>query len=702
MPQLKNTYLQKNFLSLLYLSSLIGITFTPMIIYLLIIIGGSLLTTTVLNISALHIINYSCIISLLFLLQALFLFTKTKIHQLLIPIIFGTLFTLLFAFYGLNVGSNSFFASNTTHKMLVNNSGEIFELLNFFTDNTFFKIVLIALFIFLFFLIWKLFFYIGKEICVVMNKISENNNGIGLIFLSIFSYLPILFIQSFLTRFPWLLKNRLNVEPTTAIELSLSFVGIGILSTFFFARKNTQKSIKSTKPKLLFAGISLIIMSMSTLYLSKTQVETKEFIGIWGWGLDPFLSYNSEEILFLNEHAKHRAQKELSELDELKKFKTEINSEVEKPNVFVILVDALRADHMSTYNYNRKTTPFLDSLYKEGSLFKIDKGVSTCSDSVCGILSLLSSKSWKNLTRSNFFVHDYLKELGYKINFVVSGVHKGFGGLYEAYNSNIDYYFGEVDKEFGLTDDRRLLKGLENLDGNDGTPDFSYIHLMSTHSAGKILPNYTKNAFKNGKGITDAEQIVINTYDSRVAQADMIISEIFTMLEEKNYLSNSIIIITADHGEDIKSCVGKKVHGCMGHGRTLGYGETNIPILIYDKRGIPIKNQEFGTLVDIGPTIIKMIDNNLPIPPFWEGRSLTSNPIEAITYHEVHHRPDQWKGLVWRTDEAIFKYIVNKPQSLEMLYDISKDPLEANNLIQEIDTDTKEFLQQKFNENWPE
>src|ERR1035437_1364152 len=41
-----------------------------------------------------------------------------------------------------------------------------------------------------------------------------------------------------------------------------------------------------------------------------------------------------------------------------------------KPNIVLINIDSLRADHMGIYGYNKETTPFLDSLFKQGSVFE--------------------------------------------------------------------------------------------------------------------------------------------------------------------------------------------------------------------------------------------------------------------------------------------------------------------------------------------
>jgi len=65
----------------------------------------------------------------------------------------------------------------------------------------------------------------------------------------------------------------------------------------------------------------------------------------------------------------------------------------ERRNVILIVVDSLRADHMSLYGYERPTTPFLDRLRDEGRLRSVPHALATCPESSRGISSLLTSKT---------------------------------------------------------------------------------------------------------------------------------------------------------------------------------------------------------------------------------------------------------------------------------------------------------------------
>lgn len=93
----------------------------------------------------------------------------------------------------------------------------------------------------------------------------------------------------------------------------------------------------------------------------------------------------------------------------------------EKRNVVLITVDALRADHMQIYGYERPTTPFLSRLFEAGYLRKVKIATSSCIDTNCGILSTLSSKTVKYQVPRSFKLHDVLYDQGYKVYFLLSG-----------------------------------------------------------------------------------------------------------------------------------------------------------------------------------------------------------------------------------------------------------------------------------------
>lgn len=147
----------------------------------------------------------------------------------------------------------------------------------------------------------------------------------------------------------------------------------------------------------------------------------------------------------------------------------------EKKNVIIIIVDALRADHTQVYGYQRPTTPFLKSLYETGNLRKVAFATSTCSESNCGILSTLSSKTSRGLIPEDFKLPDLLHDQGYKTYFILSGTHDWYE-LKQSYGSGITLYFdGSSSKKYSsMTDDRLIFEASEQVPQFDGTPAFFY------------------------------------------------------------------------------------------------------------------------------------------------------------------------------------------------------------------------------------
>jgi glucan phosphoethanolaminetransferase (alkaline phosphatase superfamily) len=126
-------------------------------------------------------------------------------------------------------------------------------------------------------------------------------------------------------------------------------------------------------------------------------------------------------------------------------------------------VDALRADELSLYGYSRKTSPFLQQLYDEKKLQKIDYAFSTSSASFPGILSILRSKPAYNLAYQNYSLSEVLKDQGYQVNYILSGDHANWYDMQYFYGKDIDLYFDGRYSEKYVCDDNLLFEGLNKV-----------------------------------------------------------------------------------------------------------------------------------------------------------------------------------------------------------------------------------------------
>ncbi|MFC1617207.1 sulfatase-like hydrolase/transferase [Candidatus Margulisiibacteriota bacterium] len=361
---------------------------------------------------------------------------------------------------------------------------------------------------------------------------------------------------------------------------------------------------------------------------------------------------------------------------------------VSKKSVILIVVDALRADHMGIYGYSRNTTPFLTKLSKENKLNKINIAFSASSSSFAGILSILNAKEWNSIRLNNLSVIDIMKNLGYSTNLILSGDFKNFYNLKLFLGNNISYFYdGTYSKKHPINSDKAIFEGLENIPKNTDQPAFMYFHLMSVHSGGTVFKEFHKyTPFKSHPFNSKKERAkkYVNNYDNGILQADSFINKIFSQLEQKGYLKNSIVIITSDHGEFL----GK--NNTYGHTQYIYNDVIQIPLIFFGiKNSIP-HNLPYATQADIMPTVLDYLA--LPIPKSWEGKSL----LEAVTKKESYHEEiDNYYSVIEHKNNHFLKYIYDKKKGEEEIYDLNKDLKETNNLIKYYDREILKNLRNK-------
>ncbi len=363
------------------------------------------------------------------------------------------------------------------------------------------------------------------------------------------------------------------------------------------------------------------------------------------------------------------------------------NQRLEKKNVVLIIADSLRADHMQVYGYERPTTPFLNSLYEAGSLKRVNQALSTCAETVCGVMSVLSSKDSTKLFQGNFTLHDVLHDMGYSTYFILSGAHDWYG-LREYYGEDIDLYFdGASSKSYSLNDDNTLFEGLEKVPDYAENAAFFYFHVMSPHHLGTKYPQYCRY-LPAEKKIEPAAMMtgsyafgeLVDNYDDRVTQTDGVIQRLFDTLRRKGYLKDSIVVITGDHGDGLGE------HGHVGHTLYAYQEQISIPFLIYDEDGRNYVNLEAANQIDIAPTILDRL--GLVIPSCWEGTSILSHKPVEYSYHVSSGSRVGFSGyrcyvVIYRTGKEEYKYIRSMKTREEELFELISDPLEQRDLSKE-------------------
>jgi glucan phosphoethanolaminetransferase (alkaline phosphatase superfamily) len=354
----------------------------------------------------------------------------------------------------------------------------------------------------------------------------------------------------------------------------------------------------------------------------------------------------------------------------------------ERKNVVLIVVDALRPDHMGIYGYRRETTPHLARLERAGMLRKSTSMRASCANSFCGLLSISTSKSLHQFSEGAITLQEVLKRHRYRIHMILSGNHAMFYGLRKAYGPVDSYFDGHERRSLEyVNDDRLVLERVAGLPAWDGEPVMIQFHLMSAHPLGTRhgagatyapAANYALPVNRDPAPSREPSERAINYYDNGVLQADAMIGGILEALARKGYLENTVVAITADHGEALGE------HGLFLHANSVREEVLRIPfvLLSYGYRAPALEPHALASQIDIAPTLLAEL--GMPRPQTWKGAPLHGSLSRDFLYFQ-----ESWEAGLYdaRDDGSLWKYWTNLKTGEEFAFNLSVDPRERRNAI---------------------
>ena len=431
-------------------------------------------------------------------------------------------------------------------------------------------------------------------------------------------------------------------------------------------------------------------------------------------------------------------------------------------NVIIILLDAVRPDHLGCYGYKRQTSPNIDGLSADGVVFENAFAQSSrTNESVPSLFSSTypSTHKVKTLTSAlpkNLLILPHIfKSNGYKTSvFSANGlVSPTFG-----YKRGVDDFFGYETNIITRTILSHLLstffvkvpllgrisynflrfshslfpsksslnsqkpdyitqKVISWISDNQDNPFFLYVHYMGGHSPynppgpydrlfdpnypSKPITSYPQNLgmflpFIEGKSLPQRElENMIAQYDGEIFYHDKNLGFLFNHLKKLNLDNKTIIVVTADHGEEFYE------HNGWAHGNSLFDEVIQVPLIFYCPRlmtkGKRIK--ELAGLVDVFPTLLSLcgIYGNLNLPYKIEGIDLSPALLSTnlkytkeFIFSEVSHGGHSAKCIRTKNFKAIKIRFGRKMKHL--LFNLVSDPYEMNNIYdEEVQIGTKLF-----------
>lgn len=384
-------------------------------------------------------------------------------------------------------------------------------------------------------------------------------------------------------------------------------------------------------------------------------------------------------------------------------------------NVIVITVDCARPDRMGFYGYERDTTMFLDPLAEQGAIFT--NAFSQAAWTGPGVLSTLTGlyppshgviASGHSIPKVVSTLQDEFRERGYSVpNLSYLTIDLNFKNLGAQDVPEIDPT---------KTDEISALTGW--IDNHHREPFFIWYHYRHLHlpytpaEQHKVFPPLNDPAASAPSVVTDyvEKEVIIPwgqvefpddakpwidaLYDAQMRQFDHAFEAVRYRLALHHLQRNTLIVITADHGEELLE------HGYIGHAstavRSRHFDEhLRIPLLFYGPRVVP-PGKVLDTpaqQVDIAPTILDLM--GWDIPDIMQGRSLVpaimGEPMESVPlfaesieggYQSKENMRNIWVRSI-RTEE--WKLIVRfEPQGdTYELFDLVNDPGETRNVFEE-------------------
>ena len=368
------------------------------------------------------------------------------------------------------------------------------------------------------------------------------------------------------------------------------------------------------------------------------------------------------------------------------------NTPAGPPNVLLISLDALRADHLTSYGYGRDTSPFLDAVAAEGVRF--EHAFVNTHGTPPSHTTMLSSL-YQQTHRVQFndvpdmghyripdevpLVQEHFRDAGYTtVGITAGGWMKGELG----YSRGFDVF---ADAAVGIADGARALVDAVRA-APDDTPVFAFLHTYEIHSPYSPPADYRSlwGEFPSDFEATSENLLAINAgklpideagvrfveamYDAGIRYTDDTLREMFAALDAIGFFDHHLVVITSDHGEELGE------RGAFTH-RDLLYDDLIRVPLIVRGSGVPVGRVDanLASGIDIAPTLLAFA--GIDVDAVHEGRNLLSDADGA---------PDavfsQYAGRRYSVRGDDWKLIVGITPPATELYDLRADPAERRNV----------------------
>jgi arylsulfatase A-like enzyme len=380
---------------------------------------------------------------------------------------------------------------------------------------------------------------------------------------------------------------------------------------------------------------------------------------------------------------------------------------VNRSNVVLIVVDTLRKDRLGCYGHSRSTSPNIDALARRGVRYERAFAHAPWTTPSIGALltsqypSVLQIVEEPNKLKQRFvLLSEVLQEAGYQTGAAIS--HSFLDTTYQ-FNQGFDMFDQSNIMELHPDEEQVSSPGVASaavkfIEENASRPFFLFAHFFDPHYhylrhaqfdfakevgySGSLDPmtSYEKMAPLLRSGHTQEElEFLRALYDGEIAFTDQYVGEILNKLEELEIDDRTMIIFTADHGEEFME------RGYFGHAMQLFNEAVNVPLIVKypaDSEGAALQgtvSQLNVGLVDLYPTVLDTLGVSIDHPIM--GRNVLDDDYaerndESLIFIE-NSRFMTRRAVV----QGDLKLVYDLQADRYSLFDFAADPLEKTDLI---------------------
>ncbi len=357
------------------------------------------------------------------------------------------------------------------------------------------------------------------------------------------------------------------------------------------------------------------------------------------------------------------------------------------PNVFLVTIDTLRADHVGCYGYSGVKTPAIDGLAKDGLRFtSAFTPVPVTNSSHASILTGLYPSSHGvtdfgvALSGNHLTWASLLQKQGYGTAAFIGAVVLDSKTLAPGFDQGFDYYDNfpphagkghwDVEERRGMEVVQHAEKWLDrphsqqSLTPLPAGPKFLWVHLYDPHDPYEPPPPYS-HVYRD------------HLYDGEIAYADHALADFLAYLRRRGWYDNSLIVVVGDHGEGLGE------HQEQTHGIFLYDATLHVPLIIklpQEREAGKVISAQVRT-IDILPTVLGLLGINggehmdgASLQPLLAGAGQPSGrPLFGETDYPLHFG---WAALRCVRDGQGKLIQAPRPE----YYDLGSDPRELHNL----------------------